>query len=290
MFKRVTVLLLLRVLPSLAWTFFALALASWWFYFSLTHLDPLSPMSSKHRHMLIWEGSFFLAVLFVGGAFMTFMSYRERWRAEQFRELVGAYSHELKTSITRLRLDAENLQARTSEQPELTQRTERIIDHTKELERQLHNALYYSQENSYFFISKRLALPSLKDYFSARFPELTLQGFETGFLVGNLNALSLILSNLLHNATHHGQAKQVTVTIEKFSEAKIKLSFCDDGIGISHELKNLGARPGQIESKGTGLGLYLVKRLSKWMNAQIKWSHHTPKGFCVSFIFEGEVV
>lgn len=74
-------------------------------------------------------------------------------------------------------------------------------------------------------------------------------------------ALTAVIENLARNAKKHGKATRLEFTVTR-QDSKVKLSVRDDGIGIPAE--NLARifmeGVGFGENRGTGLGLYLVKR------------------------------
>ncbi|MCG7843997.1 MAG: HAMP domain-containing histidine kinase [Methanomassiliicoccales archaeon] len=74
-------------------------------------------------------------------------------------------------------------------------------------------------------------------------------------------ALTAVIENLVRNAKKHGKAKRMEFTVKR-QESLVKLVVRDDGTGIPEEnlARILMEGVGFGESRGTGLGLYLVKR------------------------------
>ncbi|NRA46644.1 MAG: HAMP domain-containing histidine kinase [Oligoflexales bacterium] len=76
-----------------------------------------------------------------------------------------------------------------------------------------------------------------------------------------------VFNNILSNAIKFSEAgSRITVMAEKISQDQIRISICDEGIGIPEEIrKNLfsftvhTSRTGTMGEKGTGFGMPLVK-------------------------------
>jgi len=104
--------------------------------------------------------------------------------------------------------------------------------------------------------------------------------------------LKLLVSNLLENANKYSpKDKPVTIELHKH-EGRIDFSVKDEGQGIeSGERKNVFKKFYRIgneqtrKTKGTGLGLYLCKKIAEDHNGEIHIEDNKPQGsnFIVSF-------
>lgn len=99
-----------------------------------------------------------------------------------------------------------------------------------------------------------------------------------------------IIANLIDNAIKYSpKNKKITVSISKtgkFAETRVK----DEGFGIPDEQKKhlfekffRVDRPGQMEAKGTGLGLFITKQLVERQGGTITFESKEGKG--TEFIF-----
>lgn len=94
---------------------------------------------------------------------------------------------------------------------------------------------------------------------------------------GNEKLLKKIVSNLLSNAVNYGKnGSLISIKIEEAGAGKILFSVADNGIGIPEkEQKNIFKkffRASNAKSpyqKGTGLGLYIVKELTKKLGGKV---------------------
>ena len=95
---------------------FTVALASWWLIFGLSqarHLGALegpdAAQVGRVTRMLVWEGVMLVAMLMAGGAALLVAIGREQRRRRELRAFFMAFTHDLKTSLSSLRLQAEAL-------------------------------------------------------------------------------------------------------------------------------------------------------------------------------------
>lgn len=126
--------------------------------------------------------------------------------------------------------------------------------------------------------------------------KITFKYFKDKIIIhGNEKLLEKIVSNLLSNAVNYGKrGSLISIKIEKLGTGKILFSIADDGIGIpQEEQKNIfkkffrASNTKNIYQKGTGLGLYIVKELTKKLGGKVWFESKENKGttFYVSFPF-----
>lgn len=123
--------------------------------------------------------------------------------------------------------------------------------------------------------------------------------FKTNVLIGHpVNAdksrLSVVLNNLMANAIkyHDPQKSKQWIDVEvSNSNGTLKLQVSDNGIGIDHEHQDrvfdMFYR-GTFQSKGSGLGLYIVKETVAKMNGTV--SLNSTPGVGSSFLITVPVV
>ncbi|HPD54620.1 MAG TPA: ATP-binding protein, partial [Bacteroidia bacterium] len=99
------------------------------------------------------------------------------------------------------------------------------------------------------------------------------------------NAISVLFSNLLENAIKYSPADStIRITLVK-DRGQARLQFIDEGIGVpAAEKKNIFRKFYRIgkeetrKTKGTGLGLYIVKYIIDEHGGDITVADNTPKG------------
>lgn len=99
--------------------------------------------------------------------------------------------------------------------------------------------------------------------------------------------ISEVITNLIGNAISHSKAKNIKIgAVNEGNEIKIYVE--DDGIGIDDELKKnlfkIGAK--RKDSKGSGLGLYLSKKIVEKMGGRIEVRDAKKEGKNRGTIFE----
>jgi len=246
------------------------------------------------------EGSTFLLLILLGAAFV-YRSVRKQFLLQQQQQnFVMAVTHELKTPISVARLNLETLQKYqldTEKQKKLIRMT---LEETERLNTLTNNILISSQlEGGGYTTSKEeLDLSDLlKDCirnFMQRCPERKfIESIEADMDVkGDPLLLQLLINNLVENAIKYSpKEKPITSSLNE-NNGKIELHVIDEGPGIAEEeKKNIFKKFYRIgdeatrKTHGTGLGLYLCKKIAEDHNADITVTDHVSGGsnFTVTF-------
>lgn len=92
--------------------------------------------------------------------------------------------------------------------------------------------------------------------------------------------LSILIDNVISNA-RKAQAHTLGVHIEKTAENALRVSFVDDGRGLSDQIKNLPDifEAGITTTSGSGLGLYHAREIVRSLGGTISAVPRKPKGF-----------
>jgi signal transduction histidine kinase len=123
--------------------------------------------------------------------------------------------------------------------------------------------------------------------FRNRFPRRLIESrINDGiFLFGDSLLMQLAINNLIENALKYSpKEKPVIITLQKENEGT-RFEVIDEGPGISDaEKKKVFERFYRIgsetskQTKGTGLGLYLTKKITEDHGAEIAVSDNSPSG------------
>lgn len=284
----------LKLLLAVLWLAFTVTFAVWWFALGLGYvaeLAKLQPELSEHwsrqRRMIFFEGSAWIVLLVLGGAALIFLVQKERRTVKRIREFFASFSHEVKTALASLRLQAETLK----DEPEFKDSTvlDRLVGDTVRLQLQLENSLFFaSQENLQLYLQP-VMLSSVVDRMREQWPGLTIDLESNAALHADERALRTILSNLIQNALVHGKATHVKVTATGTKDL-VELRLKDNGSGFEGDADHLGElfyRP--TPSSGSGLGLYICRFLAQRMGGNLK-SHNEDGGFTVEVQLQGHVL
>jgi signal transduction histidine kinase len=278
-----------KVALAAFWLAFTVALASWWLIFSLRQLDQLQQFTAtltnaepKEHHyysMLMWEGGVLIGLLVSGGVALIYYVWRERRRHRQSEEFFAAFTHDAKTALASLRLQAESLREDLGEgqsNPVL----ERLLKDTLRLQLQLENSLFLVNLRSGRLLTEPLLISRLVESLRFHWPDLALILQGDGTALADARALESVLTNLIQNAVIHGQAKAITLTIETTDARQLQLNVTDDGQGFSGDFGQLGTlflRP--TPSSGSGVGLYISRQLVKRMGGTLSFVPGERIGF-----------
>src|SRR5213076_256483 len=130
------------------WVIFTVTLAAWWLIFGLRQLELINQSNlenaiqlNRHYQMLLWEGGILIASLIGGGLALFYFARREQKRHAQVEEFFAAFTHDAKTSLASLRLQAESLREDFSE-AENNPLFDRLLSDTLRLQLQLENSLF----------------------------------------------------------------------------------------------------------------------------------------------------
>jgi signal transduction histidine kinase len=100
------------------------------------------------------------------------------------------------------------------------------------------------------------------------------------WVMGDSNEIRRALVNLVANAIEATPAGGSVTARGRRSDARVILAIEDDGFGVPPELRGLlfqrfgGARPGS----GTGLGLYIVRRIVEKHGGSVEYEPREPRG------------
>lgn len=257
-----------KIIAVVVWIATTLALAGWWFIFALR----LIGQSSDRQHrMLILEGGFLFILLLVGGVTLLYYISRENRRANQIKIFFSSFTHDLKTSLASLRLQAESLEEdlKGAEQSKLLKR---LVKDTVRLQLQLENSLFVANPQMAALHIEDIALDKFFSSLSLQWPDLNLNVKAKSKVKADPRALESVFKNLIQNAVVHGQAKEVRI-VEESQGNLVSLKVTDDGRGFIGNPQNVAQPFHQHHGgSGSGVGLYLVKMLVEKMDGKASFN------------------
>ncbi|MFZ0553403.1 MAG: ATP-binding protein, partial [Steroidobacteraceae bacterium] len=195
-------------------------------------------------------------------AFNTMQDRLHRYLDSRTRVL-AAMSHDLKTPLTRLRLQVET----QLEDPALQARFGKELD---EMESMVHGALALfrnlNDEEALEPVDINLLLETVRGEFVEMGKDVTLEGRALGPLSGKPQALKRCITNLVANAVKFASCARMMVR----DGAELEISVCDDGPGIPpEELEKVFEPFYRLESSrnrdtgGSGLGLSIARDVAQ---------------------------
>jgi len=266
------------------WVLFTVTLAAWWLVFGLRQLDLINQSNLEnavqlHRHyqMLLWEGGILIASLIGGGLALFYYARREQKRHAQVEEFFAAFTHDAKTALASLRLQAESLRedfAGDEPNPLL----DRLLSDTLRLQLQLENSLFLVNLPRGKFFLQPIRLGDRVAALRLHWPNVEITHAGDGVVMADARALESVLTNLVQNAVIHGHATQVDVQVRR-NAGRVSVAVIDNGRGFDGDLGRLGELfVRHARSSGSGVGLYIVRRLLTAMNGTITFRNGEAKG------------
>jgi len=263
-----------KTLLATAWFFFVVSLVGWWWIYFMNIMVASTEETARKHRMFLWEGSILLAALVIGGAALIFLTYRDEKRHEQLRTFFATFSHDIKTSITRLRLQAEVLEEDSSSQQSPV--LQRLIKDISRLDLQLENSLLLSTPGAQSLLVEKMSMSKLIESLRIQWSDLDFKLNQDAEILADKRAMVSVLRNLIHNAVLHGQATAIEISA-KSTGSQVEIHIQDNGRGFAGDVKQLGAEmlPSKNE-KGNGIGLYLCRRLINRMGGELHFEKSTP--------------
>lgn len=254
----------------------------------------------RKTKQFIGEGITFL-FLFLLGAIYVYRSLLKQLRySNQQQNFMMAVTHELKTPIAISHLNIETLLKRTLDPAQQNKLLEATLKETKRLDALSNNILLASQLDMGQYEANRQEIDLSKlvkeivHSFQERFPLRPCNSFleEAIFIQGETLLIQILLNNLLDNAHKYSPGNTPIAIHLQLVDHKIILAVKDQGIGVPvmdrEKIFEKFYRVGEEStraSKGTGLGLYLCKKITSFHNATLQVQHNDLKGsiFTVTF-------
>ena len=252
------------------------------------------------------EGITFLILIFIGAAFV-YRSVRRQFNMQQQQQnFMMAVTHELKTPISVARLNLETLQKYNLDPEKQKKLIRTTLDETARLNFLTNNILISSQLEGASYKSSKEELDFstlLKDClqdFRNRFPDrIFKEDIEADADVkGDALLLQMLINNLLENAIKYSPKESpVTAILKKYHSGasinSVELQVKDEGPGIAvDEQKKIFSKFYRIgneatrKTQGTGLGLYLCRKIARDHNGDISVTNNEPTGSNFVVIFK----
>ena len=249
---------------------------------------------NQQRHwMVLGEGGVFLGLL-MWGSFVTLRSIRkEVGLARQQKNFLLSITHEFKSPLASIKLYLQTLQRHDLDADREAAFIQGAINDTERLNNLVENALLANliDHNGYSFNKEELNLSAFIRLLLQKLPGANQRNridgqIEDGISIfADRNAISVLFSNLLENSVKYSPPDStIRITLVK-DRGQARLQFIDEGIGVpAAEKKNIFRKFYRIgkeetrKTKGTGLGLYIVKYIIDEHGGDITVADNTPKG------------
>jgi len=272
----------LKYLILTVWILFTLSLAGWLFYFSYEQIARLQALGGeemvdavRYQRMLLWESTVLFTSLLGGALVIALYMFRDQERSRKLKNFFLTFTHELKTPLASIQLQAESLAEDLGESQHKSL-IERLRSDTNRLGIQLENSLFLAEADQGEFHFEKVVLPQDVSHLTLAWPSLAVNTIGSATVNADKRALESIIRNILKNAVDHGRASKMDLTICS-EQDKVLLVFKDNGSGFAGDPQILGklfVRP--YSGSGNGIGLHLIERLITKMGGALKFLETKP--------------
>lgn len=279
------------------WLVFTLTFAGWWMILGLQQIDQITSLlqeeteqMQRQRRMMIWEGISWMVLLLAGGVALIYLVVQEEKHSRQMRGFFATFSHDVKTSLASLRLQAESLQE-DMDKEEKNPVLDRLVSDTVRLQLQLENSLFLADTHARQLFLENIRISEILKSAAAQWPNFKIVIQGDAIIQADERALFSILSNLIQNSIVHGQASQLTFWIKKEGASQVLVEFLDNGKGFMGDKDMLGRLfYRHNSSSGSGVGLYIISQLMRQMQGWMDLSSQSREGFGGRLVFTGHLV
>lgn len=239
------------------------------------------------------EGSIFLLLIIAGAVYIFRSVRRELRQSVEQQNFLMAITHELKTPIAVSKLNLETLLRRKL--PEETQKDllQASLQETSRLNMLCNNLLLSSQIDAGAYALTREVVSWSKitrdciTENSNRFPQRKIVASiaDDILIEADQLLLEMVVNNLIENALKYAPKDKPIQVVLKLDSPYAILEVKDEGPGILEADKEkifkkftrLG-NEATIRAKGTGLGLFLVKRIITKLKGEVSVKDNLPAG------------
>ena len=209
---------------------------------------------------------------------LAFILMRERIerQIEQRTTMLNGVSHDLRTILTRFKLEL----ALIGDDPE----TEALNQDVEEMQKMLQGYIDFARGDA----EESAGTASLNSIFSRHRDDFVRSGKTLTFTINGddevnvrPNAFARLVSNLASNAKRHADRLDIHAWND---ERWLKITFDDDGPGISEEMREEVFKPflrldnaRNLDSSGTGLGLSIARDIARSHGGNVELSE-SPLG------------
>jgi two-component system, OmpR family, phosphate regulon sensor histidine kinase PhoR len=249
-------------------------------YYSLK--EQISPdldksILSKKVMMIVGEGSVFLLFLLIGIYTLKKFLRKELTFAQQQQNFLLSVSHELRSPIASIKLHLQTIKLRELERTTQNQMIDKSIDDTERLNNLIDKILLANliDNKSKQFDLHRIDISKITTDTIGKLRDTIGKNHETKieaspdiYLKTDETLFTSILINIYENAVKYSKENS-TISVSLYeNKMNIVLKVGDEGIGIAEaESKNIFRKFYRIgneitrNTKGTGLGLFIVKNI-----------------------------
>ncbi len=254
----------------------------------------------RQRFMIITEGTAFILLLLFGLLRVRKVFLREMKLASQQRNFLLSITHELKSPLSTIKLSLQTLAKRKLEPDKSEALISNSLIDVDRLESLVDNILFAAKidREEPGLGNEEVNISELTQHACKRFLHNKKSiGIETDiqpeiYLCFDPMGFTSVVTNLLDNAIKYSEVNTSVKVELKENDGKVFLNVTDKGAGIPAEEKErvfekfyrIGNEDTR-KTKGTGLGLFIIKRIAEIYNGSIVIKDNPTGGSVFKLIF-----
>lgn len=291
-----------------AWFLIVCLMGSWWGWLIFRQAENIAKLEERigtdsaeiakswltTQRMLKWEVPVFYFLLLLASIFLIWLYWRDEKRNREVRSFFASLTHEMRTPLTSIRLQAETIADSMTQLDKNWPLMNRLLEDTNRIENQVEKSLELArlEGGGPIFLNELDLIPPIKsviENWKHLYSDQVKLKFhlEDSTVLGDPHSIQIILRNLLENSIRHSSKNLVNIEITgKPKNGLFEVVYRDDSGGYAGEKRKLGHLffKGK-RSQGTGVGLYLISILMEKMKGKVKFIP-TTDGFQVNLYFK----
>ena len=269
-------------------------------YTSTKDYQSLYEKYGKQKQMILSEGLVFIILLFGGLWQVLSVFLKEIELNNQQTNFLLSITHELKSPLASIKLSLETIERRDLEATQVKKFLTNSLSDVDRLESLVENILFAAkiESNTHGLIEQASNLSTIVNNSVKKFEMLkkniVLKANVAENVILNIDPIGFtsVVYNLIENAIKYSPINsEITINLQQ-TDTKVFFTIADKGIGIAENEKNeifkKFYRVGNEDTrktKGTGLGLFIVKRFVEITNSEIEVLQNEPQGTIFKITF-----
>ncbi|TAF47723.1 MAG: two-component sensor histidine kinase [Sphingobacteriales bacterium] len=268
--------------------FYVIAQLLWWATI-MVHLEPM------RRGMVLGESFVFISLMGFGAYKLHRAINKEKKINAQQKNFLLSVTHELKSPLASIKLYLQTILKRDLDKAQQHNFISKSLLDIERLADLVENMLLATriENKSYSFPKVPFNLSNLVEKITSRLQihvcssdALITKIQPDIFIKGDDFALSSVITNLIENAVKYSpDCLPIHIRLQQNAQGRVLFTVADLGIGIADiekpKIFQKFYRTGNEDTrktKGTGLGLFIVKQVLDHHQATIKVKNNLPKG------------
>ncbi|MDX2368318.1 MAG: HAMP domain-containing sensor histidine kinase [Colwellia sp.] len=225
-------------------------------------------------------------------------------RLSSLGRMVSTLAHQIRTPLSAAMLYSANLSNKRLSETARGSFQEKLSSRLRDLEQQINDMLLFSKSGNEQVVSSLSVNELINDAIQAMDALIIKANTQVNLhlttddhhILGNKNALTGAIQNLVHNALQAASAtsiEQAVINIQVYSSKNsVYISVKDNGTGInSADIEKIFEPFYTSSSKGTGLGLAVVKSVVEAHQGEVNYLSQSGEGahFCIKLPMLGQV-